>query len=169
MGMPGRWSSLRMLVLILAGAVSGLAQPDVRVEPADTAGTKALKDQTAAAAIRNYVESWQTLSAALEQNRAGLLDQDFVGSARDQIGETVRQQALQGIRCRYQDRSHDIQVLFYSPEGLSLELADRVEYDVQLFDHDKSLVTQHMKAKYIVVMTPAETRWRVRVFQAERD
>jgi hypothetical protein len=158
-----------LLVLFLAGVDCGYAQPAVHVEQADASGTKTLKEQTASAAIRNYLEAWQTLRTALEQNRADVLDRDFVGSARDKIAETVRQQSAQGIRAGYQDRSHDIQVVFYSPEGLSLELTDRVEYDVQIYDHDKPLASQHMEAKYIVVMTPAETSWRVRVFQAEHD
>jgi hypothetical protein len=160
---------LFLLILFLGETVCGYAQSAVHVEQADAAGTRTLKEQTASAAIRNYLEAWQTLKTALEQNRADVLDQDFVGSAKDKIAETVGQQRTQDIRTTYQDRSHDIQAVFYSPEGLSLELTDRVEYDVQLFDHDKPMATQHMKAKYIVVMTPAETRWRVRVFQAEHD
>ena len=158
-----------LLVLLLASVTSAYGEPVVRVEPADAAGTRSLKEQTATAAIRNYLQSWQTLRTALEHNQAAVLDQDFVGSARDKIAEAIRQQGAQGIRASYQDQSHDIQVVFYSPEGLSLELTDRVEYDVQLFDHDKAVATQHMKAQYVVVMTPAETRWRVRVFQAEHE
>ena len=158
-----------LIALLLAGAACAYAEPDVRVEPADSAGTRTLKEQTASAAIRNYLQAWQTLRTALEDNRAAVLDQDFVGSAKDKIVESIRQQGVQGLHAIYQDQSHDIQVVFYSPEGLSLELTDRVEYDVQLFDHDKAVTTQHMKAKYVVVMTPAETRWRVRVFQAERE
>jgi hypothetical protein len=42
-----------------------------------------------------------------------------------------------GIRTRYRDLSHDLQIVFYSPEGLSVELTDKVEYEVQLIDHDK--------------------------------
>jgi hypothetical protein len=52
---------------------------------------------------------------------------------------------------------------------LSIELTDTVEYDVQLLDHDKSQATQRVRARYIVVLTPAELRWRVRVLQAEVD
>jgi hypothetical protein len=158
-----------LLAFVLVGATCAQGEPVTRVEPADAAGTRTLKEQTASAAIRNYLQAWQTLRTALEHNQAGVLDQDFVGSARDKLVESVRQQGAQGIRASYQDQSHDIQVVFFSPEGLSLELTDRVEYDVQLFDHDKAVATQHMKAKYVVVMTPAETRWRVRVFQAEHQ
>ena len=79
------------------------------------------------------------------------------------------QQAALGIRTAYQDRAHDVQIVFYSPEGLSIELIDNVDYDVQVFDHDKLETTQQVHARYVVVMTPAEVRWRVRVLQAEED
>jgi hypothetical protein len=36
-----------------------------------------------------------------------------------------------------------------------------------VFDHDKQLTTQQVHAHYIVVLTPAEVRWRVRVFQPQ--
>ena len=61
-----------------------------------------------------------------------LLDADFVGAAKDKLAETIQQQAALGIRTRYQDRAHDIQIIFYSPDGLSIELKDKVDYDVQV-------------------------------------
>jgi hypothetical protein len=113
------------------------------------------------------LQSWQSLKAALEQNRTELLDTTFVGTARDKLSETIQQQTTLGIRTRYQDRSHDIQIVFYSPEGLSIELIDRAECDVQVLVHDGVKTTQHVSARYVIVLTPAEVRWRVRVFQGE--
>jgi hypothetical protein len=52
---------------------------------------------------------------------------------------------------------------------LSLELIDDVGYDVQLVDKNSTQATAHIRAKYVVVMTPAETRWKVRVFQAKPE
>ena len=40
---------------------------------------------------------------------------------------------------------------------------------VQILDHDKVQTTQRVNARYIVVLTPAEVRWRVRVFQADPE
>ncbi|HET9088506.1 MAG TPA: hypothetical protein VFN53_13385 [Acidobacteriaceae bacterium] len=57
--------------------------------------------------------------------------------------------------------------MFYSPEGLSLQMTDDAEYDMEVVDHDKVLTTQHMHARYLVVLTPAEARLRVRIFQAQ--
>jgi predicted PhzF superfamily epimerase YddE/YHI9 len=90
-----------------------------------------------------------------------------VGTAKDKLTETIRQQKALGIRTRYEDRTHDIQIVFYSPEGLSIEVTDKVEYDVQVLDHDRVKTTQHLASRYVIILTPAEVRWRVRVFQAE--
>ncbi len=161
---------LRSLLFICTAflAVSGIAssQAVVRVEPANLQGPRPLPEQTGTAAIRDYLQSWQSLRAALEQNRTDLLDPAFVGTARDKFSETIRQQAALGIRTRYQDRAHDIQIVLYSPEGLSIELTDTVEYDVQVLDHDRVKTTQREISRYVIVLTPAEVRWRVRVFQA---
>lgn len=152
---------------LLAGAQPEAgAQPDVRVEPAHLQGPRQLADQTATAAIQNYIEAWKSLRAALEQNRPELLDRDFVGGARDKLAETIRQQARLGLRTSYRDRSHDLQIVFYSPEGLSVELTDNVQYDVQVSDGDKVIATQPVHERYLVVLTPTEVRWRVRVFEA---
>ena len=162
--------SLLILCAVFAAASGiGSAQAAVRVEPPNLQGPRPLPEQTGTAAIRDYLQSWQSLRSALEQNRADLLDPTFVGTARDKLTGTIQQQATLGIRTRYQDRAHDIQIVFYSPEGLSIELTDMVEYDVQVSDHDKIKTIQHLSARYIIVLTPAEVRWRVRVFQAEPE
>lgn len=142
-------------------------QPSVRVKPPNLQGPRQLQEQTAKAAVQDYLDSWQSMSKALEQNSTDLLNRDFIGSAKDKLADTIKEQSMAGLHTAYHDRSHDVQILFYSPEGLSIELADTVEYDVQLFDHDKSIGTQKVHARYIVVLTPTEVRWRVRVFQAQ--
>jgi hypothetical protein len=165
--------AIKSLVILLAGlaaiSIHGGAQATVRVQPANVQGPRTLQEQTASAVIRDYLQSWRSFSAAFEQNRAGLLDSDFVGTAKDQLAATIMQQTTLGMRTRYQDRSHDIQIVFYSPEGQSVELIDKVEYDVQILDRDKVTATQRVTGRYIVVLTPAEVRWRVRVFQEESE
>ncbi|HEY3705932.1 MAG TPA: hypothetical protein VGL22_12770 [Terracidiphilus sp.] len=146
-----------------------MAQAVVHVQPINLQGPRNLAEQTANAVVKNYIESWQSLKAALEQNRPDALDRDFVGTAKQKLTETIQQQAKLGMKTSYQDRSHDIQVVFYSPEGLSVELVDNVEYDVQVSDKDKVVATQPVHARYVVVMTPTEVRWRVRVLQAAAE
>jgi hypothetical protein len=128
-----------------------------------------LQEQTAKAAVQDYLDSWTSLSNALQQNRPELLDRDFIGAARDKLANTIKEQTAAGVHAVYRDRSHDLKILFYSPEGLSIELADAVEYDVQVFNHDKSIGTEQVRTRYIVVMTPTETRWRVRIFQSQPE
>lgn len=140
-------------------------RPSVHVEPPQLQGSRPVEQQTATAVIRDYLQSWQSLRSAMEQNRPSLLNPDFVGTASDKLTSTIQQQAALGIQTRYQDRSHDLRIVFYSPEGLSLQLIDNVAYDEQLLDHGKVVTTRRLRARYIVVMTPAETRWRVRIFQ----
>lgn len=162
-------SLLIFCVVFVATPDFVVAQTAVRVEPANLQGSRPLQDQTGKAAIRDYLQSWQSFKVALEQNRAELLDPAFVGTAKDKLTETILSQAALGIRTRYQDRAHDLKIVFYSPEGLSIELTDKVEYDVEVLDHGKVKTVQHVNARYFIVLTPAEVRWRVRVFQAVRD
>jgi hypothetical protein len=147
----------------------GASQPTVRVEPASLQGPRALNDQTRDGVVRDYLQAWQSVSAALQQNRPELLDRDFVGTAKDKLTDTIHDQVTTGISTRYLDRSHDLQIVFYSPEGLSVQLVDNVEYEVQVLDHGKIQTTQTAHARYVVVLTPAEVRWRVRVFQGESE
>jgi hypothetical protein len=144
-------------------------QPAVRVEPTDSVGPRVLEKQTETAVIRDYLQAWHSLSGALEQNRADLLNRDFVGTAKEKLADTIREQAKLGIQTRYRDGKHDIQLVFYSPEGLSIQLVDTVEYDVQLLEHEKLQTTQHVRARYVAVLTPTEVQWKVRVFQAEPE
>jgi len=160
---------LILCTVLTAASVTVTAQPTLRIEAASLQSSRPLQEQTGKAAIRDYLQSWQALTAALEQNRAGLLEADFVGSAKDTLTATIQQQTTLGISTRYQDRSHDLHLVFYSPEGLSIELTDNVEYDIQLLDKGRVKTTQHVSAKYLIILTPAELRWRVRVFQAEPE
>jgi hypothetical protein len=162
-------SLLILFVAVASTPVFGADLATVRVETTNLQGPRVLEEQTSKAVIRDYLQAWQTLGTALQQNRTDLLGSSFVGNAKDKLTETIQQQVSLGLSTRYQDRSHDLKIVFYSPEGLSIELQDTVEYDVQVLDHDKVQATKRVSAHYIVVMTPAEVRWRVRVFQTELE
>ena len=97
------------------------------------------------------------------------MDRDFVGNAKDKLTATIQQQVKAGIHTNYQDRSHDVQIVFYSPEGLSIELTDNVEYEEQILDKEKVLTTHHVSAHYVAMLSPSETRWKVRILQAGTD
>lgn len=162
---------LRQMLLISAFTVAlpvfAADEPTVHVQQPHLQGPRELQDQTAKAVVQDYLDSWKSMGKALDQNLPDLLDRDFVGAAKDKLAATIKQQSAAGVHTTYRDRSHDVQILFYSPEGLSIQLADNVEYDVQLTKDGKSLGTQQVKTRYIVVLTPSEVRWRVRIFQSE--
>jgi len=158
-----------LLLSAFGTALSAFAadQPTVHVQEPHLQGPRELQEQTAKAVVQDYLDAWQSMGKALDQNRPDLLDRDFVGSAKEKLAATIKQQSGAGVHTAYRDRSHDVQILFYSPEGLSIQLADNVEYEVQLSSGGKSVGTQQVKARYIVVLTPTEVRWRVRIFQAQ--
>ncbi len=142
-------------------------QPSVRIEPPNLHGSRTLEDLTEKAVVRDYLESWDTLGKALDQNQAALLGVYFAGTAREALTKTIAEQTRLGIHTRYVPRSHDLQIIFYSPEGLSIQLTDNVQYDEQIMQQDKVLATKPIERRYLVVMTPSQVRWRVRIFQAD--
>jgi hypothetical protein len=160
---------LIVCLVLIALSVLGSDTPAVRVAPTDSVGPRTLEKQTQTAVIRDYLEAWHSLAVAFEQNRPDLLDPSFVGMAKAKLADTILDQAKLGIQTRYRDGSHDLRLVFYSPEGLSIQLLDTVEYDVQVLDHGKLQTTQHVRAHYVAVMTPTEVRWKVRIFQAKPE
>jgi hypothetical protein len=160
---------LLMSSVLLALPILGSEQPTVRVQPTNSVGPRTLEQQTESAVVRDYLLAWQTMGKALEQNRADLLAAYFVGTAREKLADTVEEQQKVGISTRYRDLSHDLKLVFYSPEGLSVQLVDTVEYEVQVLDHGEVKATQHIRSRYVAVLTPTEVRWEVRLFQAEPE
>ncbi|MGA8529764.1 MAG: hypothetical protein WB622_08620 [Acidobacteriaceae bacterium] len=160
-----------LVALTVCSVASAMAadEAEVHVQAPHLDTPRPLNDTTRQAAIRDYLESWSAMSAALAENRPGLLEGDFAGTARDQLAATIQQQEALGIRTRYQPISHNIQIIFYSPEGLSIQLVDNIEYDVQILSKTKVLTARQVHARYIAVLTPTEVRWRVRLFQADAE
>ena len=158
---------LPTICLLAVPSVLWAAQPSVHVEPPRLNGSRTIEQQTGTAVVRDYLQSWKSLDAAMAQNSPHLLDGDFAGTAKVKLTATIQEQSKLGIHARYRDLSHDLQFVFYSPEGLSIQLIDNVVYEEQVLDHaNKILAQKQMRARYIVVLTPAQTRWKVRIFQA---
>lgn len=167
------WRSMMKRLLVLTCSLTlplsaaAAQQVAVHLEPQQLHGSRPIEKQTEAAVIRDYLAAWKSLQSALDLNQPALLDTNFVGPARDKLTSTIADQSSLGIHVRYQERSHDLQFVFYSPEGSSIQLIDTVEYDEQVLDHDKVLATKPLRQRYLVVLTPSEVRWRVRLFQAD--
>lgn len=167
-------SHLVLGLLWMGLAAAGLAsfafgEASVRVEPIENVGPRTLEKQTAEKLVHDYLEAWQSLGAAFEQNRPAELDTSFIGVAREKLEAAIHQQQAAGIQTRYMDRSHDLKFAFYSSEGLSIELFDTVVYDIALLDHQRVVGVRHLRSRYVVVFTPTEVRWKVRFLQAEPE
>lgn len=153
-------------IMFFAGLVAfAIAQPTVRVNASMPGSPRPLESQTESAAVKDYIQSWKAMDLAFEQSRTDILAQDFVGGAMEQLSHTIKEQTTLGIRTHYQDISHDIQFLFYSPEGMSIEFTDLVKVNVQVFDRGRLISSKIESTRYLVVMTPSEVRWSIRVFQ----
>ena len=162
----------RILALACAMALPAAIhaqQPNVQVQSPDLHGSRQLEKLTEASVIRDYLESWQTLDQALDQNQAQLLGADFAGTALGKFTDTITDQTKYGIHTRYTERGHNLQIVFYSPDGLSIQIIDTVDYDEQVMNGEKVLATQPMHARYVAVLTPSQTRWMVRVLQTEAE
>jgi hypothetical protein len=161
-----KWVALLGCIFTVS-LLAGSDEPAVHVEAADPSSPRELEAQTQEAVVRDYLLAWQTMNRAMQANQPELLDATFVGVAKEKLADTIREQQKLGIQTHYIDRSHDLKLVFYSPEGLSIQLLDTVDYDVQLVDHDKVQATQHVRTRYVAVLSPTEVRWKVRIFQAE--
>jgi len=153
-----RWL-FRISLLIAAVLFAASARPEV--------GPRTLEAQTRASVERDYRLAWQSLQRALADNRPELLNEYFVGVAKDKFTNTIREQRKAGIQTLYSEPAHDFSVVFYSPEGLSIQLLDNVQYREEIRDHGRSVGSAEVRARYVAVMTPTETKWKVRLLQAE--
>ncbi|MGE0404743.1 MAG: hypothetical protein AB7O65_00455 [Candidatus Korobacteraceae bacterium] len=159
---------LCFLVLLITATNSSAQQAsqDLVELSAVGAGPREMQEATRQSIARAYGRAWETLSRALAENREDLLDSAFLGSARDALVQLVRHQKATGIRQRYVDRGHKAEVLFYSPEGLSVQLRDRAQFELQVLDGESVVHREQVTVSYIALLSPTEVTWKVRVLQA---
>ncbi len=152
------------LLLLVSICCAAQDLPSVQLN-ADNAAGKPLEDLTRKAISRDYAKAWNALAKAMDTNNADLVDGDFVGVAADKLTAGIEQQAKAGLHRRYVDHGHKLDVLFYSPDGTSMQLRDTAQLEIQLLDGDKLLHSDNVTRQYISLMTPTEVRWKVRVLQ----
>jgi hypothetical protein len=136
----------------------------VRLE-AKRAGPRTLEDLTERAILRDYRLAWTSMSRALELNRLDLLEGPFAGEAKQWLRQTIANQHS-GLSQRYLDQDHQLEVVFYAPEGDAIELHDTARYRFELLDGGKLVCDHAMTVHYVVLMTPSADRWLVRQLQA---
>jgi hypothetical protein len=130
------------------------------------AGPREVEETTQEAIQRQYSAAWKNMADALKENRTDLLDQSFVGSVRDQLAREIEQQKKTGVSARLVDRGHQVNVVFYSPEGTALELRDTVDIEQQVLDGSKVIHSEQLRQQYLVIFTLVEDKWKVRIMQA---
>jgi hypothetical protein len=158
------------LLLVLSTAAPTIIRafaadaPKVEVSAANVQ-PREVEDVTRVAIEREYTNSWKSLAEALSNNNAGALDANFTGTARKMLGERISQQLKAGTSVKIIDRGHNAQIVFYSPEGSSIQLKDIADLEIQYMEGGKPLHSENVKQNYIALMTVGEERWKVRVLQ----
>jgi hypothetical protein len=132
---------------------------------ATSATPRKVEPTTSEAVQRDYAHAWQRLVSALGENRTELLNEDFTGSARQQWQQTINDQKQNGLSRRIADRGHRVQIRFYSPDGSAMEALDTAELQIDYLDGSRILYSEHVTVRYLVLLTPAENSWKVRVLQ----
>jgi hypothetical protein len=132
---------------------------------ADNIAPRSIEDLTRQHVRRDYALAWQTIEQALEENRPDLLDAYLTGFAKEDLTKRVNSQTGSGIHVRYRDHGHQLEAIFYAPAGDVMELRDRAQFDIQIYDGGKVIYQEPADAQYIVVMTPGADRWLVRKLQ----
>ncbi len=133
---------------------------------ASNAGPRELEEQTEKSIVRDYGRAWNTLQTALDQNDASILEQYFAGVAKDKFAQAVAAQDQSGVRVRYLPRGHALRVLFYSSEGSAIEARDTAQLEVQVLDGGKLVHRENLSQSFLVLFTPAEDRWKVRLLES---
>ncbi len=156
-----------LLLVALSALTLSAADTNVHVQ-LDTkkAGPRAVEDLTERGILRDYRFAWTSMAQALEFNTQNPLDGPFSGAAKQWLRQTVASQQKSGLGQRYLDQAHQLEAVFYAPEGDVMELHDTAQYQLQIRDGDKTIHEERVVVHYVVLMTPAADRWVVRQLQA---
>jgi len=170
--LTGGSASLRLGALALAVALlailvvprllrASLPEP-LKSFDISTAAPRAVEENTAVAIERDYAHAWQSLAAALENNRSEQLDAGFAGAALAHFQQAIRSQQETGLSRRIVDHGHKVQVIFYSRDGSALQATDAADLEIQYRDGSRLLSSERIEEHYLVLLTPAENSWKVR-------
>lgn len=158
------------LLLSLAPTTTSAAPPTpdqsvIQSFDADSATPRPVEETTALAIRRDYAQAWQSLVMALEDNRIETLGENFTGVARQQWENAIHAQQQNGLSRRIVDHGHQIRVSFYSLDGSALEAVDTADLEIEYRNGSKLLSSERVRARFLVLLTPAESSWKVRILQ----
>ena len=143
------------------------ADAGVRVQlNTSKAGPRSVESLTERGILRDYRYAWTSLAQALESNTFDSLEGPFTGDAKQWLRQTVLGQQQSGLTQRYLNQSHQVDAVFYAPEGDVIELHDTAQYRLQILDGNKMIHDEPVVVHYVVLMTPGADRWVIRQLQA---
>lgn len=157
-------SAPQLLVHALAAPrnnTSGL-KVELAVEKAQP---REVEDTTQEAIVRDYASAWKAMEQSLGNNGDSGLAANFAGTALDELQRRLDSQRKAGVRTRYIDRGHKLEAIFYSPEGSAMQLHDTAQVEIQTYDGSTLVSSQPATLHYVVLMTTAEDRWKVRLLE----
>jgi hypothetical protein len=158
-----RAASFVVAVCILTVAQSSpeIHLPQVHLD-ADGLAPRPIEELTGTTIARHYALAWRDLAEALESDRSGRIEEEFVGLEKDRLTQRISEQKQAGMHVRIVDHGHTLKAVFYSTDGAAMQLLDQAQLEIQTFDGDKLLDTQKAPHNYVVLMTPGADRWYVR-------
>ena len=77
-------------------------------------------------------------------------------------GSAIETQKKTGVKVRYTDKGHQVEAVFYSPDGSAMQLRDTAKLTREVLDGDKVIRRDDVAAHYVVIMAVTEERWKVR-------
>ncbi|HLH07964.1 MAG TPA: hypothetical protein VKW78_12065 [Terriglobales bacterium] len=163
--MAKRLFPLAFGLLFLSGSLFAAQPVQVQLSTSGVA-PREVEDNTEKAIIRDYQRAWQSLAAALSENRTDLLANDFIGYAQDELHRRVAEQQNSGLHTRFIDHGHSLKAIMYSQDGSAMQLRDTAQIEVQQLDGNSVIHSDQITQSYLVVMTAGENRWKVRILQA---
>jgi hypothetical protein len=157
------------LCVLLFCPVLNLHAADTGVQvqlDAKNAGPRAVENLTERGIVRDYRFAWTSMAQALQSNTLDPLAGAFSGDAMQWLRQTVASQQESGLTRRYLYQSHQLDVVFYAPEGDVMELHDTARYRLQIRDGNTTIHDEPVVVHYVVLMTPGADRWVIRQLQA---
>ena len=162
------WRLARTASFVIAACVLVIAQSSPKVDlpqvhlDADGLVPRPIEELTGTTIARHYALAWRDMAEALESDRSGRIDEEFVGFAHDRLTRRIAEQEQTGLHVRIVDHGHHLKAVFYSSDGTAMQLLDQAQLEIQTFDGNKLLDTQNAPHQYMVLMTPGADRWYIR-------
>lgn len=151
------------LLSLIGTSAASPEDPGVAVQlDISNARPRRVEEATERRIAADYRLAWANLAAAMDSGSPAPLEGLFVGSAKDWLTKSVNDQQKSQMSIRYLGQNHNLQAVFYSPEGDVIELHDTAEYQRQVLSSGKLLQNDRGVHHYVVLMTPAADRWVIR-------